>query len=192
VGPIQVEIFARQGMVQHIVMSQKKPEFMAIYNPADVMPLFGLTVEDVLPKVPIQTVSTGTPQLMIPVHNLDILQKIQFDAVTYAQFRANADFFSTHLFCLQGLTEAGDTFARHFVEPPDLIEDPFTGSATGGMGAYLWHYGLIDQPTFKAEQGHWMHRPGLGIVEVVGSRDDIETVKVVGSAVAIVRGELVL
>jgi trans-2,3-dihydro-3-hydroxyanthranilate isomerase len=129
---------------------------------------------------------------MIPVNNVDVLKRIDFQATAYAQFRANADFFSTHLFCLQGLTEAGDTFARHFVEPPDLIEDPFTGSATGGMGAYLWHYGLIEQPTFKAEQGHWMHRPGLGTVEVVGSRDDIETVKVGGNAATIVRGELVL
>jgi trans-2,3-dihydro-3-hydroxyanthranilate isomerase len=192
VGPIQVEIFAQQGVVQHIVMSQKKPEFLATYNPADVMPLFGLSVEDVLPNVPIQTVSTGTPQLMIPVNNVAVLQKIEFNATAYAQFRTKADFFSTHLFCLQGLTAAGDTFARHFVEPPDLIEDPFTGSATGGMGAYLWHYNLIDQPTFKAEQGHWMHRPGLGTVEVIGPRDDIETVKVGGGAATIVRGELSL
>ena len=154
--------------------------------------LFGSIREYVLLDITIQAVSTGTPQLMIPVKNLEVLQKIDFHATAYAQFRANADFFSTHLFCLQGLTEAGDTFARHFVEPPDLIEDPFTGSATGGMGAYLWHYGLINQPNFKAEQGHWMHRPGLATVEVVGPRDDIETVKVGGNAATIVRGELTL
>ena len=129
---------------------------------------------------------------MIPVTNVDVLQKIDFHATAYAQFRANADFFSPHLFCLQGFIEAGDTFARHFVEPPDLIEDPFSGSATGGMGAYLWHYNLIDQSAFKAEQGHWMHRPGLATVEVVGPRDDIETVKVGGNAATIVRGELML
>jgi len=47
-------------------------------------------------------------------------------------------------------------------------------------------------PTFIAEQGHWLHRPGLATVEVVGLRDDIETVKVGGSAVIVLRGELVL
>ncbi len=192
VGPIPVEILARQGVVQHIVMSQKKPQFMATYPPADVMPLFGLSVEDALPNVPIQTVSTGTPQLMIPVNNVDVLRSIDFQATAYAHFRTTADFFSTHLFCLQGLTEAGHTFARHFVEPPDLIEDPFTGSATGGMGAYLWHYNLIEEPEFIAEQGHWMNRPGQATVEVVGPRDEIETVKVGGGAATIVRGELSL
>jgi len=74
--------------------------------------------------------------------------------------------------------------------PPDTFEDPFTGSATGGMAAYLWHYEMIDQPCFIAEQGHWIGRPGEASVEVVGPRHDIETVKVGGSAVAVLRGEL--
>jgi len=60
------------------------------------------------------------------------------------------------------------------------------------MGAYLWHHDLIDRPVFVAEQGHWMQRPGQATVEVVGPRDDIETVKVGGSAVTVLRGELVL
>ena len=192
VGPIRVDIEARQGVVQHIVMSQKKPQFLRVYTPEEVMPAFGLTAEDALPGLLLQTVSTGTPQLMIPVRGLDALRRSALSTALYVQLRARGDFFSTHLFCLQGATEQGDTFARHFVTPPDLLEDPFTGSATGGMGAYLWHHGLIDRPTFIAEQGHWMHRPGRATVEVVGPRDDIETVKVGGSAVTVLRGELSL
>ena len=76
--------------------------------------------------------------------------------------------------------------------PPDTPEDPFTGSATGGMAAYLWRYGLIDQPTFTAEQGHWMMRPGQASVEVIGPREDIQTVKVGGPAVGVMRGEFTL
>jgi trans-2,3-dihydro-3-hydroxyanthranilate isomerase len=192
VGPIRVDIESHPGVVKHIVMSQKKPQFLRTYTPEEVMPVFGLTAADVLPGAPLQTVSTGTPQLMIPVRALDVLRRSNLNTTLYVQLRARGDFFSTHLFCLHGITEQGNTFARHFVTPPDLLEDPFTGSATGGMGAYLWHHGLIDRPTFMAEQGHWMHRPGLAKVEVVGPRDDIETVKVGGSAVTVLRGELVL
>jgi trans-2,3-dihydro-3-hydroxyanthranilate isomerase len=160
--------------------------------PEEVMPVFGLTAADVLPDAPLQTVSTGTPQLMIPVRDLDVLRRINVNMLSYVALHERGDFFSTHLFCLRGITDQGHTFARHFSPPPDVFEDPFTGSATGGMGAYLWHHGLIDRPTFIAEQGHWMHRPGLAKVEVVGPRDDIETVKVGGSAVTVLRGELVL
>src|SRR5512136_2557131 len=158
VGPIRVDIEAQDDVVQNIVMSQKKPQLMRTYAPEEVLPVFGLTAEDVLPGAPLQTVSTGTPQLMIPVRDLEALQRASLNTALYVQLRARGDFFSPHLFCLRGVTEQGHTFARHFGTPPDLLEDPFTGSATGGMGAYLWHYGLLDRPTFSAEQGHWMHR----------------------------------
>ncbi len=172
-------------------MSQKKPQFLRTYAPEEVMPVFGLTAEDVLPGAPLQTVSTGTPQLMIPVRDLDVLRRINVNLLSYVALHKRGDFFSSHLFCLHGITDQGRTFARHFSPPPEVFEDPFTGSATGGMGAYLWHHGLIDQPIFVAEQGHWMQRPGQAKVEVVGPRDDIETVKVGGSAITVLRGELV-
>jgi hypothetical protein len=106
----------------------------------------------------------------------------------YSDFRARSDFFSPHLFCLGGVTSNGQTFARHLDVPPDLPEDPFTGSATGGMAAYLWRYGWIDSPVFVAEQGHWMNRPGEAFVEIVGDRDDIQTIRVGGSALTVLRG----
>jgi trans-2,3-dihydro-3-hydroxyanthranilate isomerase len=192
VGPIPVEIYATLGHVQQIVMTQKKPVFSTIYDPAEVLPLFGLSVEDALPGAPLQTVSTGTPQLMIALRSLDALQRAQLNVPAYTNFRLQADFFSPHLFCLSGYTPMGRTFARHFGTPPDILEDPFTGSATGGMAAYLWHHGLIDQPTFIAEQGHWLNRPGQATVEIIGPPQEIETVKVGGGAVTIVRGELII
>jgi trans-2,3-dihydro-3-hydroxyanthranilate isomerase len=191
VGPIPVEIYAEAGLVQRIVMTQKKPQFLATYPAEAILPIFGLAADDALPY-PVQTVSTGTPQLMIPVRNLEALRKIELNIAAYKELRARADFFCPHLFCLQGVTEAGQTFARDFGVPPDTMEDPFTGSATGGMAAYLWHYGLIDSPEFVAEQGHWLDRPGQAYVTVVGPRDDIATVKVGGAAVTVVRGELAL
>jgi len=120
------------------------------------------------------------------------LRNVRVDLAAFSQFHAAADCFSVHLFSLAGATENGHTFARHFAPPPDIFEDPFTGSATGGMAAYLWHYGLLDEPTFVAEQGHWMGRPGQASVEIVGSREQIEAVKVGGDAVTVVRGELML
>lgn len=187
-GPISVAVMACGGVVEQVVMTQRKPQFLATFAADDVLPIWGLSTDDALPGAPIQTVSTGTPQLMIPVRDLDALRRLQFDEAAYRRLRDEAGFFSAHLFCLQGVTPAGQTFARHLAP----FEDPFTGSATGGMGAYLWHYGLIDQPAFIAEQGHWMNRPGQATVEVIGPRHDIATVKVGGGAVTVVRGELIL
>ncbi|MBD2101721.1 PhzF family phenazine biosynthesis protein [Leptolyngbya sp. FACHB-261] len=192
VGPIQVEIYSTPNSLEQVVMTQKKPEFLAVYEPLDVMRLFSLSAEESLPGAPIQTVSTGTPQLMVPLKDHAALRRARLNINAYNDFRAAADFFSPHLFCLGGATPVGQTFARQFGTPPDLPEDPVTGSGTGCMAAYLWRYGLIDQPKFVAEQGHWMNRPGQVNVEVIGLPAAIETVKVGGSAVVVLQGELML
>ena len=191
VGPIPIELYATESGVR-VVMNQKKPQFLATLSPEEVMPHFGLETADCLPNAPAQIVSTGTPQLMIPIRNLEALRRARLNTATYPAFRQKAGFFSPHLFCLQGATDQGGSFARHFGVPPDTMEDPFTGSATGGMAAYLWHHHLIDKPTFTAEQGHWMNRPGQAQVEVVGPPDNIETVKVGGTAVTVMCGKLTI
>lgn len=190
VGIIPVEILSENEKVKCITMSQKTPEFMRIYDSSEVLPIFGLSESDLEPNSPIQTVSTGTPQLMIHVRDLDALRKINVNSSSYQNFHRQGDWFSSHIFCLQGISDQGSTFARHLSPPPDLFEDPFTGSATGGMAAYLWHYGFLDSPKFIAEQGHWLHRPGQAYVEVVGDRNNIATVKVGGSAVSVLTGTL--
>lgn len=192
VGIIPVEVIQQQGKIKRLVMTQKIPEFLTIYQPDQVLPAIGLEDGDLLPGAVIQTVSTGTPQLMVPLKNHDSLRRVRLDVNTYRQLRQQADFFSPHLFCLTGASNAGRTFARHLDIPPDLPEDPFTGSATGGMAAYLWRYGLIENPSFVAEQGHWMGRPGKAWVEVIGPRDDIQAVRVGGNAVTVIRGELTI
>jgi trans-2,3-dihydro-3-hydroxyanthranilate isomerase len=189
-GVIEVEILSSGGKVQKISLSVLKPAFLETHRPDNVLPAFGLDRSDLLPGAVIQTVSTGTPQLMVPLRGHAALKRARMDQELYARLRAKSNFFSPHLFCLQGATVEGRTFARHFGTPPDLLEDPFTGSATGGMAAYLWGYGLIDSPRFIAEQGHWMGRPGRAEVEVVGPRDNIRTVKVGGQAVVVLRGQL--
>jgi trans-2,3-dihydro-3-hydroxyanthranilate isomerase len=189
-GVIPVEITNADSDLPLITMSQIKPMFLRSYEPKEILPVFGLEKSDALVDAHIMTVSTGTPQLMIPLNSLESLKRAQLDASGYESALESGDFFSPHLFVVQGITEGGDTFARHFGLPPDTPEDPFTGSATGGMAAYLWRQGLIDQPKFVAQQGHWMGRPGEAYVEVVGPRDDIETVKVGGHAVEVMRGEI--
>ena len=180
--------------VDQVIMSQLAPKFGATFSSEQILPIFGLQPEDSLAGPPIQIVSTGTPQLMIPVRDHDALRRVALNAADYVAFREREKFFSPHIFCLEGATESGDTFARHVVASHggSTFEDPFTGSATGGMGAYIWHHGLMDSPKFVAEQGHWMGRPGRAKVEVVGQPDVIETVKVGGNAATIIRGELLI
>lgn len=189
-GLFPIEMLARDGEVTAVIMSQRPPRFLERPDPGAVLLAFGLEPADLVDGAPIEIVSTGTPQLFVAVSGLDALRRARVDGAAYAGLHAGGGFFSAHLFCTEGATAEGATFARHFAGPHGGIEDPFTGSATGAMAAYLWRYGLLEEPRFMAEQGHWLGRPGQAAVEVVGARDAIETVRVAGSARILVRGTI--
>jgi trans-2,3-dihydro-3-hydroxyanthranilate isomerase len=191
-GPIDVMV--QRGALPgttRVTMTQRKPVFTRTYTADEMMPCFGLTSADLL-DTPIQTVNTGTPFVMVPLKHHDALRRATIDFEKFAALKSTGDFFSPHLFALGGFTGEGDVAARHFSLPPDIIEDPVTGSATGCMSAYLWRYGLMARPTFVCEQGHNLGRPGRVDAEVIGPREAIETVKISGNAVVLMRGELSL
>lgn len=195
VGIIPVDIYStKDGTLKRIVMTQKPPQFLSLHDPNIVCPLFNLTTDDLLDGMPIQTVSTGTPQLMIPLKSEASLRKARIpDAEAYTKYKLQSDFFSPHLFIGTGLSDEASLFSRHFGVPPDLLEDPATGSATGGMSAYCIKYGILDKDTFIAQQGHWMSRPSTIHVEVERDQDGgVKHVKIGGTAVLVLKGELLL
>lgn len=186
-GIISVEVNSDS---QKIFMNQNKPEFLNTHDKELIADLFSLKKENLLEGFPIQTVSTGTPMLIVPLKNQEALKQAKMQISKYKDYKKSSDFFSPHLFCLKGFTQEGQTSARHFGTPPDTLEDPFTGSATGCMSAYLWHHKLIKEPTFIAEQGHWMGRPGQAEVRILGTHIEIDAVKVGGRAVTLIQGEI--
>jgi trans-2,3-dihydro-3-hydroxyanthranilate isomerase len=174
-------------------MSQLAPKFLRAYDSRKILEIFGLSPGDLLPGAPFQTVSTGTPILMIPLASLDALRRVRYvDPMKYLALKAEGDFSFAHHFCLEGATPRGQTFARSLPTPPATLEDPYTGSATGCMAAYLWKYSLIQEARFIAEQGHWMGRPGVGELERVGGADNIQAIRLSGEAVTLIEGKLLL
>jgi len=192
IGVLPVEIVGRDGNVTQVVMTQKKPEFGRTFTHAEVAPLFGLAVDDLDPRYLPEVVSTGTPQLMVLAKSLDVLKRIHADFYALQEFSGRNKFFSAHVFCLGGFSPSADTHARHYAPEGGIAEDPFTGSASGGMGAYIVRHGILPGSRFHIEQGHLCGRPGEGDVEVVGPREDIDTVKVGGPAITVMCGELIL
>ena len=92
VGPIQVEVHACEGIPRRIVMAQMRPQFLASYDARDVLPVFGLAADDVLEGCRPQIVSTGTPQLMIPVNSHAALRRLRLDPEAYAELSRAGDF----------------------------------------------------------------------------------------------------
>ncbi len=192
-GLIPVELGGDAGGERLITMRQARPVFHGPVPAEIVAPVVGLKPEDIMH--PPQIVSTGLPFCITVLKDHDALRRAHLDAAALEAFRAasgvaDARVMEPFLVTLQGVSEDAATFARLLLAPPMPPEDPFTGSATGAMAAYLWAEGLLERPRFVAEQGHWMGRPGRAQVKVLGPRDDIDGVKVGGQGYVLMRGYL--
>lgn len=194
-GPLVLETAA--GLVPvtvdgtRVSMTQIAPTFGAQPDKAVVAAVGGIKAEDIIH--PPQVVSTGLPFCITVLKDRATLESLRFDGRALEDFARSmgstgADIMEPYWVTLEGASEAGDTFSRLLLAPPSPPEDPFTGSATGCMASYLWAHGLIDSPTFVAEQGHGMGRPGQAQVEVLGPRDAISGVVVSGEGFVVMSG----
>lgn len=194
-GILQVEIVKNeQTGVPEIQITHERPQFLATYDSKEYAEALGLTLADIMSLYPIQTVSTGIPNLMVPVTSLDALKRVKPDWSLIHKLSAEADYLAIEVFTKDALDVTSDAHARHFAPALGVEEDPVTGSAAGGLGSYLIHYGIISSSntvsTIVIEQGHFMDRPGKVIVEVTGGRNEIKQVKVSGTAVTVARGRI--
>ncbi len=176
-----------------ITMTQIAPVFGATIPPAIVAAVGGLTAEEIV-GVP-QIVSTGLPFCITVLRDRAVLERLRLDAHALAAYMAHLaqaqdDMMEPFWVTMQGAPAAGSTFSRLLLAPPSPPEDPFTGSATGAMAAYLWKHGLLEHPCFTAEQGHGLGRPGTAQVEVLGPRNAITGVRVGGQGTMIMSGSV--
>lgn len=176
-----------------IEMTQVQPVFGICPDPELVAAAVSLPVEAIVGAP--QKVSTGLPFCITVLRDQAALKAARLDLTALAKLGEalgadGIDMMEPFLVTLNGATEAGDTYARLLMAPPSPPEDPFTGSATGAMAAYLWRHGLMSKDSFVAEQGHGLGRPGKARVTQIGSADDLQGVKVAGKGFVLMRGSV--
>jgi trans-2,3-dihydro-3-hydroxyanthranilate isomerase len=178
-------------------MSQPPPRFLGTVPRADAAAALRLREDDLFPGLTPQTVSTGTPQLMIALASRDALDRADPDR--RALFPRERQWLSVHVFApgdgdaSTSSAQAVALVARHFADLGDVIEDPFTGSATGGMAGYCARYGIVRERAYDVMQGMHVRRPGRAHVEVGGDPPDaIGRITVAGPAVTVMRATMTL
>ena len=185
-GILPVEFTFRDGHPALVTMTQKPARFKPTkINRAKLAAALRLKANDLDSALPVEFVSTGIFNLMVPVKRRDTLKKIRIN------MRALAGVVSSHAsmaYCF-ALGAAGHAFARGMV-PWGIIEDPATGSAGGSLGAYLvQHDKLRAGDSLLITQGVEMGRPSEIRVEVGSDRGRLVP-KVSGSAVRIFEGHI--
>ena len=176
-----------------IEMTQIAPQFGAAVSKDAVARAISLPTEAIIATP--QVVSTGLPFCIVVLRDHDALKaaRLNPDGLPALGGGRGGDpekFLLPYMVTLTGATAPGDTFSRLLMTPPSPAEDPFTGSATGAMAAYLWHHGLMAKDSFTAEQGHWLGRPGQAQVTRLGPSDAMTGIAVSGRGHVLMSGEV--
>ena len=183
-GILPVDIRVESGRVSEVWMTQATPQYLEVLDTAELLHAIGLKREDSHAEaaLPVQFVSTGVKQLMLPLKQREALARIQPNASQLSSILGRYDSHLLYAFA----EDQEDIYARAFFSAgPAFFEDPATGSAAGALTAYLWKH--RSRSSLRVNQGEEM---GRGAIIRSRISDDGKTVQVGGTAVIVAQGEI--
>jgi trans-2,3-dihydro-3-hydroxyanthranilate isomerase len=197
VGVLPADLHVDGGKVERVVMTQDQPTFHAVLD--DVTELatgLGMAPEAITDmEFPVQIVSTGVPQMMVPVRSLAEVQALDAGKLNTATLNRVCRAVGTRcvmVFTFETERPESTVHVRMFAPLLGVPEDPATGSANGALGACLVHHRAVEvtEPTtyIVSEQGAEISRPSTVHVEVDSKGDEITAVRVGGQVVPVLEG----
>jgi trans-2,3-dihydro-3-hydroxyanthranilate isomerase len=189
IGPTPVLLEWHDGRLTFAWMCQRLPTFGLVARRIEQLAAaLGLDPRDITEsRLPVQSISSGVPFLFVPLATREAVNRARVDrSALQAFFAANMEAESpVFVFSVQRGDDDATAFSRMFAPLFGVPEDPATGGASGPLGAYLLHYGVVTPQ--KAErmwslQGVAMGRPSRIAISVL-SRGEIIDVRVGGDAV---------
>ena len=172
-------------------MRQLPPTFGPALDLGTLARVLNLEGTDLDDRHPVQEVSTGLPAVIVPLRNLDALQRCRVNWELYRESAAAGK--NLYAFCPEPHADGpGDVSARMFSDDLGIPEDPATGSAAGCLAGYLveQRYFGTDSVEVRVEQGYEIQRPSLLYLRA-GREGDTIDVSVGGKVQMVARGELI-
>jgi trans-2,3-dihydro-3-hydroxyanthranilate isomerase len=197
VGVLPADLHVANGQVQRVVMTQARPTFHAVLEDlTDLAVGLGLPTEAITRTgLPVQVVSTGLPQMMVPLRSLKDVRRLnaaQLDMAALNRACHAVDTKDVLVFTFETELPESTVHVRMFAPLHGVPEDPATGSANGALGAYLVHHRAVPLTGrtvhIVSEQGSELGRPSRLYLEVDVEGGEPATVRVGGQVVPVVEG----
>lgn len=197
IGPIPVELEGDAARPDFIWMTQQEATFDPVLDNRDaVARALGLAEADLWPGAPIQPGSTGNKFLFVPLRDRATVDRAVLDVRGMLDALGDRPLIGIFIFAPDPDPGAGRVYSRMFAPHTSGVpEDPATGSASGPLGAYLVRRGLVNaagEVKIVSEQGTKMGRQSFIHIRLAMQGDRIVTIRVGGSAVPVLDGELTL
>jgi trans-2,3-dihydro-3-hydroxyanthranilate isomerase len=199
-GPLALELLKKDGRIARVRMQQGRPEWREPVTGDDVKgqiaAALGVPFDALHPSLPPQAVGTGNTFLMVPLASVEAVASALADTRMLNHIEKELSVLGLFFFALDEAGGRPRVRARMFAPGAGVPEDPATGSAAGPVGVYLALHGALPggvadgRGRFRIDQGIEMGRPSELDVTVLLDAGRPSGVRVEGSAVLMMRGEL--
>ncbi len=144
-----------------VYMSQTCPQFYGCLDKDEIASSLNISVDKISNSLPIEIVSTGLKDIIVPVNTLaDLLSiKANFDEISKISERCGATGY--HVFTLETKYK-GIAHSRNFAPLYAIPEESATGTATGALSSYLFKHSKLSTSNVNDltfEQGYSMDMP---------------------------------
>jgi len=157
-------------------------------NTKEIAKSLGLKENNIEPGLPIQTVTTGFPALLVPINSLGALKEILLDLALLKPLLEEGKADMIYPFTRQTFDQKNSIHARGFAPFIGIPEDPGTGSVASALGYYLYEKNSKEK-SIIIEQGYEMTRPSNIFVEIDGKTKEI---RIGGKVKLVFKGTLYL
>ena len=158
-----------------IYMEQNKPQFFEKIDSSIFENCFDNEV--VSRDFPIQIVSTGLRDIMLPIVSLDKLNSMKPNFEEIKRISKEYDTIGIHAFIIQD----NRIIVRNFAPLYDVPEESATGTANCALACYLYENDILKKSEYTFEQGYSLNEPSEIIVKLEIESNSIEKVIVGGS-----------
>jgi trans-2,3-dihydro-3-hydroxyanthranilate isomerase len=189
-GKVPVRFEETAGQPAFGEMTQPDPKFGMQHDCEAVARATGLRVEDFDSALPIETVSTGVPFTVTPLKSLAVMHRLRIDPGRAAEYLEKTGGKFLYFVARETVDPAAHLHARMLFYGS---EDPATGSAAGCAAAWMVAHRVAEPDQHVLiEQGIEMLRPSPIFVRASRHDNRIVNVRVGGSAIEVMRGEVFL
>ena len=151
----------------------------------------GLNVNNIKSDLPIQSVSTGFPVLIVPINSLRAIQRIILNLPLLKELLEEVEVEMIYPFTREIVNSGNSIHARGFAPFIGIPEDPATGSVAGALGYYLNDKNL-EEKEFLIEQGFEIKRSGNISVKITNTEGNKNIIRVGGKIKPVFKGSLYL
>lgn len=193
-GDLNIDIkdgFVLMDMASPVKMGQisDEPALKELYE------VMGLDYEDQTSKgvnlIP-QMISTGLPDIMMPVADRESLKAISPDFPALSALSQRYEVVGVHAFTTDAEEET-TCHVRNFAPLYDIDEEAATGTSNGALTYYGYLNGFIKSgDNCKFLQGEKMDRPSIILSHIQASDDESCNIQVGGSGVILAEGDIKL